>query len=265
MAQTPDTSWPVADYVRLGMPDPGRFWTPVDYHNCRDVLLSLDRTNRAALPRMDSAKSGPVFARLVNATNLLVLTERTLPTPVRIRLFYALLNRFPAFEDIYKLSILDTRFHREAIELDHVFLRLARMAIEFDGHALLLGPGENAEIVFHYSEAFYSNADLLLNKGPREVTVHRSNQFNLLSSQCTSIITRQLPWLADGTGLADAERLSAARYLRQDLPFLWKHMSPGNQQSIMQDLKAIIPRTHQAEVRREMEALRDQSSAFSDL
>jgi hypothetical protein len=262
LAQPPDTSWPVADYVRLGLPDPGHFWTANDYSACRDVLLSLDRTNRAALPRFDSPKSGPIFARLVNATNVLVLSEQTLSARERVRLFYPLLNRFPAFEDIYKLSIVDMRFHREAIELDHVFLRLARQAIEFDGKTLPLGPGENTEIIFHYAEVFYSNADLLFDKRPQEVMVPRGRQFNLLSSQCTAVITRQLPWLAEGTGLTHTERTLAAQYLRQDLPPLWKYFSPGNQASVMQDFKAIMPRVLKSEVRRELESLRNELSVL---
>jgi hypothetical protein len=75
-APTPDRSRPVADYVRIGMPDPGQLWTASDYRDCRRVLLELDRTNRAALPRIDSAVSGPVFARLVNPTNTQLVALR---------------------------------------------------------------------------------------------------------------------------------------------------------------------------------------------
>src|SRR5262245_44993086 len=50
----PDESLAVGDYLRLGMPDPGRLWMAADYRDCRDVLYGLDRTNRAALPRMES-------------------------------------------------------------------------------------------------------------------------------------------------------------------------------------------------------------------
>ena len=68
---------------------------------CRDVLLQLARTNHAALPRMDSPASGPIFARLVNPTNTLLLTERILPSAERIKLFYGLLNSIPVFQDLF--------------------------------------------------------------------------------------------------------------------------------------------------------------------
>src|SRR5262245_29693793 len=58
-----DESWPTDAYVKIGLPDPDRFWTGEDYRDARDVLYALVRTNRAALPRMDSPKSGAVFAR----------------------------------------------------------------------------------------------------------------------------------------------------------------------------------------------------------
>src|SRR5689334_9503776 len=140
--QRSDQSWPVADYVRIGMPDPGRLWTAADYRNCRDILYALDRTNRAALPRMESAKSGDIFARLVNPTNTSLLAERFLPSEERVRLFYAVLNRLPAFRDIYRFNSREPAFHRETIELDHTFLRMLGSAVEWDGKALPPAAGE---------------------------------------------------------------------------------------------------------------------------
>ena len=56
--QLPDESWSADAYVQIGMPNPGHRWTAKDYGNCRNILYGLDRTNRTALPRSESLKSG---------------------------------------------------------------------------------------------------------------------------------------------------------------------------------------------------------------
>src|SRR5215472_16792509 len=78
-AESPDTSLPVSEYVRIGVPDPGKFWTGSDYATFCFVLRGLDRTNRAAFPRLDSTNSGAVFARIMNPTNTLDWMRAPLP------------------------------------------------------------------------------------------------------------------------------------------------------------------------------------------
>ena len=71
-----DSSWTADEYIKMGVPDPGRYWTDSDYRDYRDVLSKLVLTNRAALPRVESPKSGLFFARLVNPTNTAFLGDR---------------------------------------------------------------------------------------------------------------------------------------------------------------------------------------------
>src|SRR5689334_2560530 len=131
-AQTPDRSWPVPEYVRIGMPDPAKFWTASDYATFTGLLHELDRTNRSAFPRLDSSTSGPLIARVMNPTNTLRCFEADLPAADRLRLFQSLLTFIPSILDMYKLSGMDATFHHETIELAHTHLRLLKVAIDQD-------------------------------------------------------------------------------------------------------------------------------------
>src|SRR4026209_1768692 len=102
VAPPADSSWPVSEYLRLGMPDPDRLWLAADYRDCRDTLYKIDLNNHDALPRLDSPKSGPLFARIINPTNTLLLAERFLPSTNRMQLFAEIFNRMPVFQRLYR-------------------------------------------------------------------------------------------------------------------------------------------------------------------
>ncbi len=67
-----------------------------------------------------------------------------------------------------------------------------------------------------------------------------------------------LPWLADRSGLPKALRLRAARYLREDMPTIWKHVLLSGQERALQDLNGVLALVQDNDVRRELEALRAQ-------
>jgi hypothetical protein len=256
--QSTDQSWAVDDYMRAGMPDPNRLWTAADYRGCRDILYALDRTNRAALPRMESSKSGSVFARMINVTNTLSLADRFLPSEERVRLFYAVLNRLPAFRDIYRLNSSESAFHRETIELDHIFLRMLGSAVEWDGKTLPASAGETRSVTFQLSELSRTPIESLLALSPAQSVVPRGDRFIVVGAYSAVTLRSRLPWLADGTGLPDSNRLRAIHYLREDIPPLWPHLSSSQQRESVGDLDEVLRRTRHEEIRRELEAFRGQ-------
>lgn len=253
-----DESWPTDAYVRLGMPDPSTVWRAADYRDCRDILYNLDRTNRAALPRMNSSKSAPVFARMLNATNALSLNERFLPSAERAQLFEVVLNRLPAFRDVYRFDTRGPIFHREFIELNHLLLRMLRSAVEWDGKALPPGPGEARPVTFRFGELSRTYAESLVGAEPEKSAVPRGDRFFVVGAYAAATMGTLLPWLADGTGLTEEERLSAIRYLGEDMPSLWPQVSSRNQHDLLGVLQEILRRIQHNDTRRELEALRQQ-------
>jgi len=240
------------------MPNPGRLWTAADYRDCRDVLYQLDRTQRGALPRTESSKSGPVFARLTNPTNTLPLADRFLPTEERIHFFYAVINRMPAFQSSYRFRPGEPVFHRESIELDHTFLLMLGSAVEWDGKRLPPSPGETQAATFHLGELSRTRIESLRDLNPAQSVVPQGDRFLIVGQYSATILRSLLPWVADGTGLSDSDRLRAIRYLREDMPILWPHVSPNQQRESLGDLDGVLRRTTQPDVRQELEALRQQ-------
>jgi hypothetical protein len=205
---------------------------------------------------MESAKSGPVFARLANQTN--TLGDQFLPTAERIRYFFEILNRLPAFRDIYRFRPGEPVFHREFIELDHVFLRMLGSAVEWDGKRLPPSAGETQPAIFYLNESSRTHLESLLDVNPAQSLVPRGDRFMIVGSYGAVSFRSLLPWLADGTGLSDAERLRAVRNLREDMPVLWPHLSPTQQRESVDDLDEVLRRASQQEIRRELQALRQQ-------
>jgi hypothetical protein len=257
--QTPDGSWPVAQYVRMGMPDPGKFWTASDYATFCGLLRELDRTNRAAFPRLDSPTSGPLFARVTNPTNTLFCLEAELPAADRLRLYQSLLTFIPSILDMYKLSGVDATFHHETVELAHTHLRLLRLAVEQDGKPMPNAPGSPPMHLRELTVTPWSSQG-----SPDNFVVPRQGSFGVLGAHAAVTLTYVLPWLGDPTVVPDSERLVAARYFNEDVPVLWPHILPGSRTRLMEDLVAVIERTRQVEVRRGLEKLRTQLTAIKD-
>ena len=253
--QPADESWQVDAYLRMGVPDPGRLWTAVDYGNCRDVLYGLDRTNRAALPRMESLKSGAVFARMINPTNTLLLADRFLPSKERILVFMTIINRLPAFRDIYRYDTREPVFLRELIELNHAFLGMLGSAVQWDGKPLPPVAGEDQPATFRLSELSRTYNESLLNVDPAQSVVPRGDRFVIVGAYASVTVGSFLPWLADGTGLTEADRLRTIRYLREDLPILWPHVSVAHQRELLDVLNQVLRRTSRREIRLGLEAL----------
>jgi hypothetical protein len=257
--QTSDRSWPVAQYVRIGMPDPGKFWTASDYATFCGLLHALDRTNRAAFPRLDSPNSGALLARVMNPTNTVYCLEADVPADVRLRLFQSLLTFIPSILDMYKLSGMDATFPRETVELAHTHLRLLRLAIEQDGKPMPHSPGWPP---MHLRELTISPWNS--QGSPDDFIVPRNGSFEVLGAHAAVTLAYLLPWLGDRTVIPDPERLAATRYLNEDVPLLWEHIAPPSRTRLTEDLVAVIERTRPGEIRQGLENLRKQLTPTKD-
>lgn len=252
-AQTPDRSWPVAEYVRFGMPDPARFWLASDYTTFSVLLRELDRTNRAAFPRLDSANSSPLFARVINPTNTLHCLEADLPAADRLQLYQTLIIFVPSILDMYKLSGMDSTFHHETVELAHTHLHLLKMGLELDGKPM---PGVSGSPPMHLREATITPWNS--QTSPDNFNVPRKNSFGVLGAHAAVTLSQLLPWLGDRTVIPQPERLAATRYLNEDLPLLWPNIVPASRKRLMEDLVTVIEGTRQPDILEGLENLKNQ-------
>ena len=65
-----DRSYALQKYMELGVPSPEQPWTSDEYKKAIDTLNGIKSTDKFALPRRRSNKSGSVFARLADPNNL---------------------------------------------------------------------------------------------------------------------------------------------------------------------------------------------------
>jgi hypothetical protein len=79
-----------------------------------------------------------------------------------------------------------------------------------------------------------------------------SGDANLDVLACLRVFAGELPFRQS------AERLRAVRNLREDMPVLWPHLSPTQQRESADDLDEVLRRASQQEIRRELQALRQQ-------
>lgn len=251
-----DYTWESHEYQKRGVPDPLRRWTADDYRACRDLLMGLSVSNRWALPQMQSAKSGTVFQRLVNSTNLLLLDETALPQNVRIRDFFGILNRMPVFIDLYRYDTREPVFHREFIELSHGFLRMLGSAVTWDGKKLPPSAGEQEGVTFQLSEYSRTYVDNLLHSSPNASRVPRGDRFIVVGSYAATTFRAFLPWLVDGSGQPAGEQLRAVAYLKNDMPVLWRHISVSLREESLDDIQELSRRTSNETLRNELTDLR---------
>lgn len=251
-----DLSWEVSEYQKRGVPDPLRRWTADDYRSCRDLLMGLSVSNRWALPRMESVKSGAMFQRLVNSTNLLLLDETALTSNVRIKEFFGILNRMPVFIDLYRYDTREPVFHREFIELSYGFLRMLRSAVSWDGKKLPLSAGEHEGVTFQLSEYSRTYVDNLLNTSPSASRVPRGGRFIVVGSYAAKTFRSFLPWLVDGSGQPAADRLRAIACLKSEMPVLWPHISSALREESLAEVEELSRRTSDETLKNELADLR---------
>jgi hypothetical protein len=254
--QPVDESLEARHYMKLGIADPALKWSADDYRVCRDLLMALSATNRAMLPRMESAKSGALFGRLVNPTNTLLLGDRSLPSNDRIKDFYGVLNRMPAFQDIYRYDTHEPVFHREVIELGHAFLRMMGSAVEWDGKELPRSESEPQGVTFRLAESSRTYVESFLNLEANKSAVPRSERFIIVGAYAAKTLRSLLPWLTDASGQPVADQLRAIRYLKEDMPALWPHISESLQTETLEELKELHRRASSQDLRQGLDELR---------
>src|SRR4051794_24919887 len=63
----PPEAWGTADYVAAGVPDPGHAWSSAELTKASAAIAAAAADHDDRLPRFRGARSGAVFARLLEA------------------------------------------------------------------------------------------------------------------------------------------------------------------------------------------------------
>jgi hypothetical protein len=79
-----DLSLTIAEYEELGIPSCRRLWNSGDMAKAARVLADIAENDAAKLPRLDSPRSGKVFARITSDDNLDQVRAGSLPKAIRM-------------------------------------------------------------------------------------------------------------------------------------------------------------------------------------
>jgi hypothetical protein len=140
-----DTSLELAVYRAAGVPELERPWGPDDYERCLRVFGQLLRGGRGDLPRRGSARSGALFARLVDAQNF-EATSRAAGSPGdRARALERQLESFPGLLQVYSPANDGLDFAREQADLGVALLELLKLALG-SSHELVTQEASWAEV-----------------------------------------------------------------------------------------------------------------------
>jgi len=120
----PDESLSVDEYVRLGMPDPGKPWEMADYTQAYNVLAKIKWEKPHQLPAKDSKKSGLLFDHMMSLEYLSFLQDTSSLNEKAARIS-EFMRVYDNWIDIYTVPIIkENRYHREILEIQIFNLRL---------------------------------------------------------------------------------------------------------------------------------------------
>lgn len=119
-----DRSLEASAYVLNGLPDPGVLWHTRDLMTASGVLSDVGLADPAQLPRFESARSGAIFARLIDPQNYAVLDAPGLGAEERMAHATGILSAFRTLAYIYLHAI------SEGVDLDREMAELTGFGLE---------------------------------------------------------------------------------------------------------------------------------------
>jgi hypothetical protein len=209
----PAEAWGTADYVAAGVPDPGHAWTDVEVVTASHAIQRESADHRERLPRYRGAKSGAVFARLVEAP------APDDPAIAIVERFKGHMERGEALNALSKLYGFGRNPvpSRDEIELFGAMLR--EMATEM----ALIDP-------------------FLASLGPDGRTPARLGGLEQARRGAGGMVTGAL-MIVDGAGLALDDKRALVQHLTPALPSLFAQLLPDTQHDVRGRLAALVDAT----------------------
>lgn len=230
-----DRSLGLEQYVELGIPSPERHWSGEDYVLAQQALHALAQKNPADLPRYQSTRSGPLFARLTAFENVDSIRTLQFPPLSQVQLVSAILDPAARILMVYLgAHSTSSPFSAEMIELQSFITHLAAEMLE----AIDRLPPEGIK----NREAFES--------GLAKV---RDGMGTVVMGALTTLSERNV--------YSDEERIRFLGTLKLDLPRLLPRLKPLTQQEVPVRIGKLLADEPSPEVKRELEALRSAVAA----
>lgn len=234
----PDQSLPAMEYITLGIPSYDRNWVGQDMAVAAKKLQALANQSPEKLPRFGSKRSGPMFARIVSADNLMFFQSRSLP----------LATRFPqALEYGASLNLILK-----------VYLA-ARVDNKVAGNELIELLGAQLRTVQVQLELVDEFVPTLSKDDPKYPV--RMAGLDKMRKGLAELIAGTITTLTEAQFYDVATRAKLLEYCRQTFPNILPKLTAASQQEMLLRLDALIDDPSVREFRSGVISLRDEVRA----
>jgi hypothetical protein len=223
--------------VELGVPSPERSWSAQDYALALEALSELAQKDPTQLPRYQSERSGPLFARLTAYDNVDSLESLQLPALAKVQTAGAMLGPASQILMLYlQAHSTSNSFASEMIELQAFTLHAAVAVLEAMNHVPTSG--------IRNREAFESGLAQM-----------QSGFGKMVSGFLTTLSEREV--------YSDEDRLRFLGRLMQDLPRLMPLLQPLTRKEVPVRIDELLANERSPEVKRGLESLRSAVAAHA--
>ncbi|WP_375766691.1 hypothetical protein NR798_34105 [Archangium gephyra] len=230
-----DDSLGLEQYVALGVPSPERSWSGQDYAAAAQALSALAQKSPPELPRYQSTRSGPLFARLTSFENVDAIERLQVAPLARVQLAGSMMEPASQLLMLYiGANAASGGFSTEMIELQAFVTHAAAEMME----AIDQVPPTD----IRNREAFESGM-AQIRMGLGKVAI----------GALTTVSERKV--------YSNEDRLRFLGTLKQDLPRLLPKLEPLTQQEVPVRIEKLLADEPSPEVKRELEALRSALTA----
>lgn len=233
-----DRSLGLEQYVELGVPSPERTWSAQDYALAMKALSEIAQKDPAQLPRYQSERSGPLFARLTAYDNMDSLESLQLAPLAQVQTAGAMLGPASQILMLYlQAHSTSNSFATEMIELQAFTLHAAVAVLE------AMDSVPRSEV--RNRDAFESG-------------------LAQMQSGFGKMVSGALATLSEREVYSDEDRTRFLGRLMQDLPRLLPLLQPLTRREVPVRIDELLANERSPQVKRELESLRSAVAAHAN-
>ncbi len=193
-----DRSLTLDEYKKMGIPEPDKIWSYMDYQRALAGLTQLKLRNRYALPVKDSRRSSALFSRLTNPDNMTFLKDGSIPLYQKAQMVKRYLEIQRELTDLYTdIRTKEQYYNRELIDIYIFGLRILQKMLHL---AELINQSDNPmdmdlQTGYHAIQVLYvSHITWMLNE-QKNPSKYLNEDLETLTDSITTSVSKNKYWM----------------------------------------------------------------------
>jgi hypothetical protein len=234
----PDRSLALEEYIRAGIPAANKPWSAIEMSAAATALSALAEKDPNTLPRYESDRSGPLFARITSADNLAYFRDRSIPLDQRFpgggEFFLALHNIFKLYSNAFLHHAISDS---EIVEI---------MGTEFRATVVII------ELYKEFVPTLSRNDPKYMNRMAGVAKVKLG---------MTTMVIGALQTLAETRNLRPTQMKRLLTYMQETFPLIISELVPGPASEILARIKSMSTDPIMLEVQPGLQELHERVAA----